>query len=109
MFSNKTTEEIQKIIALGYAKLAELAGEPLPLWNPHDGDINTCPDYGWILRYSSCTEMYSYQEWYATEDSARAALLLVAKRANRSVCDDGRYVDLTLQGCLDSYAKIYSV
>jgi hypothetical protein len=69
-----------------------------------------CPSHGWLLDVRFAVEESSYIEWHPTEKAARDRLRALAIEENGiAPSDDVGLVDMTLDGCPPSTARIYPV
>lgn len=78
----------------------------ITIWTGRDGDIAQAPPYGAILRVDWAVRQSSYEDWYPTIETAKAALAALAAEYHRLPSDNGMYVDLTADGCIESYARV---
>lgn len=94
-------EQLRRDIVEG---LAAASGSGYVYWTG-DGQVDEpSPAGGWTLVVHWAVQDQSYSAWYPEERQARAALEKLAIEHSRTVDDDR--VDLTMSGCLESFAFV---
>ena len=96
--------DIRDLMVEVLAAKAKDSGSPIELWSGREGDVADRPEDGAVLTVVWAIEDRSYQDWYGTTEEAMSALSALAVKHRRVV--SGQSVDLTMPGCVESYAHV---
>lgn len=101
---NITIEQLSELETAIDAERARRAGSGLAIRTDAGEEVRDPPPGGALLTMYFCTDRSESIDWYPTVDAAMAALSRLARAHGRKV--DGHFVDLTVPGCYQSYARV---
>lgn len=93
-----TVESIRRSISRLEGELSRLTGQPILIWHGAGADPIDIPPGGALLTVNCAISDQSYCEWYPSLESAKAALLSLARTNHCYPDETGLNVDLSPDG-----------